>query len=124
MCSDDPPTCYHFLRAEEEKRNAASMSDGDQRDFHLTLADIFHERHLMSDVDNMAYDQFSDEVRLLHGEALLKKKLAFGRLPKPRAGQRQLRLTQHLCLVAALIAEFGSDKWERELERLQSSNDP
>jgi hypothetical protein len=68
MCSADP-------RAEEERRNAASTNDEGQREFHLTLADIFHARHLMSDADNGVVDAFSDEVQLLHGEALLERKL-------------------------------------------------
>jgi hypothetical protein len=120
MCSDDPPTCYHFRCGEEERRKATATTSERRREFHLILADTFHARHLMSGADNKAYERFSDEIGSLHGDALLRRKLAFDQLPRPTIRQRELHLAQHLCLVAALIHEFGSGKWEPALKRLQA----
>jgi hypothetical protein len=122
MCADNPPYCDHFLRAEEERRKAASVRTGHRREFHLVMADIFHARHAMAGADDEAYDRFSGEIKSLHGDALLRRKLLFDRLPKPITGQRELHLAQHLCLVAALIREFGSVKWELALGDFRAAN--
>jgi hypothetical protein len=62
-----------------------------------------------------ALARFNEQVSRLSGDDLLDLKVAFDRLPPPKASERNFRRAQLYTLGAALLQEFGVGGWQEPL---------